>query len=299
MGVRFFTRFAIVFCLGLVAADGAKSAETVRVDARDYPFSAIGRLNLGGSGFCSAMLVGPDLVLSAASCLFNHTEGRWWGRNELFFQGGYQFENAENQAGIADYAAPKSYRPDGRLTLNSARANFALLKLKRPIGKKAGWFGIKWNDETLARKLRSHRSSIHLAGYSHARQHVQVIDFGCNAIAGTCPLTPQRLALRPFVEQGGGYYALPLRGKTNARGRARLRQITSNLLRRLGYRTNRTPAPSTGKTKPVRTVSLMMRQLTSASYRPPVASTGPARSNGRIAQRSLGDMVRASGRALR
>ena len=133
----------------IVAHPGGPMAPAVRVDARDYPFSAIGRLNLGGSGYCSAVLVAPDLVLSPAGCLYNRTEGRWWQPVELFFQAGYQFEKAAVQSGVIAHAAPDAYRPGKRLTLTSAQVDFALVKLKKPIGNRAGWLGLTWNDDEL------------------------------------------------------------------------------------------------------------------------------------------------------
>ena len=48
------------------------------VEAMEYPWSALGRLNTGGRGFCTGILIGPRLVLSRAHCLYNGTEGRWW-----------------------------------------------------------------------------------------------------------------------------------------------------------------------------------------------------------------------------
>ena len=299
----------MILALGLAAGttaaakEGARGPETVRVDARDYPFSAIGRLNLGGSGYCSAVLVGPDLVLSAANCLYNRTEGRWWGKRELFFQGGYQFENAGSQSAIAAYAAPKNYRPGGRLTLNSARVDFALLKLKTPIGKRAGWLGLRWNDGAMGGR----GATLHHAGYARDRQHVQVVDAGCIVVAGACALTRRQLALRPIAEQGGGFFALPLRAKASGRQRAHLKRITAGLLKQLGYRARQTPAPSAGRAKPTRTVALLLRQMGYVAARQVKPSKARLRqgirdfqkangksADGKVTLQLLADMLRAS-----
>ena len=60
------------------------------VEAMEYPWSALGRLNTGGRGFCTSILIGPRLVLSQAHCLYFGVEGRWRTPNELHFVAGYQ-----------------------------------------------------------------------------------------------------------------------------------------------------------------------------------------------------------------
>ena len=60
------------------------------VEAMEYPWSALGRLNTGGRGFCTGILIGPRLVLSQAHCLYFGVEGRWRTPNELHFVAGYQ-----------------------------------------------------------------------------------------------------------------------------------------------------------------------------------------------------------------
>lgn len=236
-------------------------APVIRVDARDYPFSAIGRLNLGGNGYCNAVLVGPDLVLSAANCLYNHIDGRWFGAKELFFQTAYQFEKAGYQTGIIAYAAPKSYRPGKRLTLASIRVDFVFLKLEQPIGNYTGWLGLRWNDDTLERRRRSRQLMVHHVGYARKRQHLQVVDVSCNVVAATCVLARQRVTLRPIVEHNGEFYAVPLRTKVRAGGRIGLRRIATRLLKRLGYDGIETPAPKTGKRKPTSTIVLLLKAL--------------------------------------
>ena len=50
-------------------------------DAQEYPWSALGRVNLAGRGFCNAIMIGDQQALTYAQCLYAAREGRWrWQR---------------------------------------------------------------------------------------------------------------------------------------------------------------------------------------------------------------------------
>lgn len=52
--------------------------------------SAVGRLNVTGQGFCTATLVAPDLVLTAAHCLINRRTGKVVSSDKVHFLAGFR-----------------------------------------------------------------------------------------------------------------------------------------------------------------------------------------------------------------
>lgn len=87
-------RFLIVLCLILFPL--AATAEAPRATA------AAGLLEKGNKGFCSGVLIEPDLVLTAAHCLFGKVEGRPLKASDLLFRtGAYPGRLAQERRGIA------------------------------------------------------------------------------------------------------------------------------------------------------------------------------------------------------
>ena len=48
-------------------------------------FHGVGRLNIAGSRFCTATLIAPDVIVTAAHCLFHPQTGKRVPESELRF----------------------------------------------------------------------------------------------------------------------------------------------------------------------------------------------------------------------
>lgn len=116
------TCLRLILCL-LALAPGAGRADVA------YPMAAVGVLGTGPNGGCSAALIAPDIVLTAAHCVDGN---RQEGRNLVFRTGGYPgLPRVETPvAGIA-------YHPLYGLNLKPAttriRFDLAVVRLVRPV----------------------------------------------------------------------------------------------------------------------------------------------------------------------
>jgi len=213
---------------GAPAAEAPALGGRMLVDAQEYPWSALARVNLAGQGFCTGVLIGPRQVLTGARCLWSERERRWFQPLELHVIAAYQRDRFLADSKIADFTVAPGFNPQAGSSLANLTSNWALVTLQQPIGQRTGWLGLVWDSPELQAAAQRGTATYLRAGYRQDRAHAVSLHFGCSpeadSAAQLCQATPMELALPPFVIAGGElrvladfYAATPSQGSALAR----------------------------------------------------------------------------------
>lgn len=100
-------------------------------------WEAVGRLNLGKRGFCTATLIAPDEVLTAAHCLFDAATGRRFPVDKLQFLADWRLGRAAAYRSVRRAVTLPGYSYGARNKLDRVAHDLALVKLARPIRQSA------------------------------------------------------------------------------------------------------------------------------------------------------------------
>ena len=106
---------------------------TLRTADDNRGWEAVGRLNLGDSGFCTASLITSDVVLTAAHCLYDQKTGARIDPEEIEFQAGLRFGRADAYRGIRRLVVHPDYDFSDANRLGRVGSDLALLELDQPV----------------------------------------------------------------------------------------------------------------------------------------------------------------------
>ncbi|MCE0505434.1 MULTISPECIES: trypsin-like serine peptidase [unclassified Roseivivax] len=121
--------------LGLFLAQplSAQGLFSLGPDAAGGAWDSVGRLEISGKTFCTGALIAPDLVLTAAHCLYDRASGAPVAVEEVQFLAGWRNGRAAAYRRVRRAIAHPDY--DFSLPSGPARVrnDIALLKLQHPI----------------------------------------------------------------------------------------------------------------------------------------------------------------------
>ncbi len=113
------------------AQDAAMVSLQTADDSRGW--DAVGKLMLGDRGFCTGALIEPQLVLTAAHCLYDKTTGVQMKAEDIQFFAGWRNGRAVAYRSVARTVTHPDYRFSGNDKLGRVTADLALLELSQPI----------------------------------------------------------------------------------------------------------------------------------------------------------------------
>jgi protease YdgD len=129
----------LLLCLMAVMLPGvaarADDAAMVTLQTADDSrgWDAVGKLMLGDRGFCTGALIAPQLVLTAAHCLYDKTTGVQMRPDEIQFYAGWRNGRAVAYRSVVRAVAHPDYRYSTGDRLDRVTADLALLELSQPI----------------------------------------------------------------------------------------------------------------------------------------------------------------------
>ncbi|MDO6730587.1 trypsin-like serine protease [Marinovum sp. 2_MG-2023] len=142
-------------------------------DSRGW--EAVGRIDFGRTGFCTGVLVAPDLVLTAGHCLFNKATGERFGASDIRFSAGLRNGRASAYRNVKYAVVHPKYRFAQNTKASQVRDDVALLQLAHPI-RNTGVLPFETTDRPAP------GARIAVVSYAHDRAEAPSLQEACEVI---------------------------------------------------------------------------------------------------------------------
>lgn len=151
--------------------------DRVAIESVAWPWQAIGRLNRSGGGYCTATLIAPAAVLTAAHCLWDPGGARRVAPAELHFLAGYRRGEFVAHGIGARIETPAIGAPPASpfrvSALPEIARDWAIVHLRGPLPVR---------PIPLGRLSAGDGGLVSRAGYSQDRPHLLTMHRGCHVL---------------------------------------------------------------------------------------------------------------------
>lgn len=165
-----------VSALSPLLAQEASPLQALDTPSEVLPWQAVGRLDMGRSGYCTGTLITQKLVLTAAHCVYDKRTGKLRDAKDFTFRAGYrQGRSAATRKGKRFVAHPDYSYGGGSSSYSEIATDVAVIELDRPI-----------NDAAI-QPFSRHRKPltndrVMVVSYARGRSEVPSLEDGCKMI---------------------------------------------------------------------------------------------------------------------
>lgn len=168
----------ILLCLLLLPFTAYAQSQLERLDSLNdvRHWSAVGRINVSGGGFCTGTLVTEFHVLTAGHCLFDGKTGAPVDIGKIEFRAGWTHGRAEAYRRIKGAVLHPGYDFSGNADMDRVSHDVAILELQMPIRH-------PWIKPMAISHLPVIGSEVAVVSYAHDRAESPSLQEICHLVA--------------------------------------------------------------------------------------------------------------------
>lgn len=141
-------------------------------------WEAVGRIDIGESGFCTGALISNRLVLTAAHCLFDRTTSQRHADEDFLFRAGLRNGRSAAEGRVLRSVVHPNYKPARFATPETVENDLALLELVHPIAAR----GV---EPFPVRATLRRGDTVGVVSYAHDRLNAPSLQEACQILNST------------------------------------------------------------------------------------------------------------------
>jgi len=131
--VRFLLSLVFALCAGSLSAGESAPLRKLLTADEAKAWQGVGRINMRNAGFCTGAMIAPDLVLTAAHCMFHPQTGALLKPSDIEFLAGWRSGRAGAQRKARRFVVHKNYAPGRKVQVEKVSSDIAIIELELPI----------------------------------------------------------------------------------------------------------------------------------------------------------------------